>query len=138
MVLLNTATIIELAIMILLIIEFLLMSRFLNNILSEEQKKMTELKNNLVGMHAGMNFNEQTGGNDEDDEKKLDELIPERNERFFEKIRTYLPSRMMLTGASPRDLKMTKGIVALRRNFWKIAKLRNKLDEMEVASKTQE
>lgn len=46
--LLSTATIIELAIMILLIIEFLLMSRFLNTILNEEQKKITEYKNNLT------------------------------------------------------------------------------------------
>lgn len=34
--------------MILLIIEFLLMSRFLNSILTQEQKKMTEMKNSLL------------------------------------------------------------------------------------------
>ena len=45
---LSSATITELAIMILLIIEFLLMSRFLNNILSEEQKNLSELKKKLT------------------------------------------------------------------------------------------
>lgn len=47
LILLQTASIVELTIMILLIIEFLLMSRFLNTIMNQEQKKMNIIKNSI-------------------------------------------------------------------------------------------
>ena len=50
LVLLSWASITELAIMILLIIEFLLMSRFLNNILSKEQKNMADRKKKILNL----------------------------------------------------------------------------------------
>ena len=73
--LLSTATIIELAIMILLIIEFLLMSRFLNNILNEEQKKMNAIKNNLT-----KNVQIKSDLDKKGEEEKLDEILPRDND----------------------------------------------------------
>jgi hypothetical protein len=61
--------------MILLIIEFLLMSRFLNNILNEEQKKMNAIKNNLT-----KNVQIKSDLDKKGEEEKLDEILPRDND----------------------------------------------------------
>lgn len=78
LVLLQTATIIELAIMILLIIEFLLMSSFLNTILNEGLKQQNEKKNN---MKKKLMKDFQKGKENKDNKKSDDEEEDGEEER---------------------------------------------------------
>ena len=129
--LLSSATIIELAIMILLIIEFLLMSRFLNNILNEEQKKLAAIKNNLtknIQKIPNMDLNQLN------EEEQLDQIIPEtvtKDKNLEKQGKKY----QGLNQTNPKRIKPhkpAKGIIKLRQKIGKVKHIKNKLDDHDM------
>jgi len=118
--------------MILLIIEFLLMSRFLNNIMNQEQKKMniiknsitknTESKGEVIALHDIDGL--------EEPEQKPTQKVHDKNREIINHI---IPLQLKRTS----KFKKNSGLSKLKNNWSKIKDLKDDLDYQDIVEQTQ-
>lgn len=97
---------------------------------------MLKKKNELHNINKKVQITSDIDNDDHDEEKQLDEILPDSED---EDISHIVPTQMMVKkNTVTSELKMTKGIFAVRKNFVKIKGLKGKLINEEIVNNTKQ